>query len=130
MCLLNLNCHGIRNCKWNPLIVSRIRIHLRNLLTFAESGTNTYIRSLQNRHQNQCADKVNVTAICTRNPQKFCKRNPHKFLLNPFTFAESAYICGIRNNYLYSLVANFSSKSMCRQNLRYRYLYAESTEIL
>ena len=49
---------------------------------------------------------------------------------NPLIFAKSAHICGIRNNYPYSVVAESATKLMSRQNLRYRYLYAESTEIL
>ena len=69
----------------------------------------------------------------SRNPQLLvestnCKRNPQLVsgirinLRNLLTFEESAYICGIRNNYLYSLVAESATKSMCRQNLRYSYL--------
>ena len=73
------------NCKRNPQIVCGIRInlrihlHLRNPLTFAESGTTTYIFALQNPQQNQCADKIYVTGICTRNPLQFCKWNPLTF---------------------------------------------------
>ena len=65
-----------------------------------------------------------------------CRRNLHTAsevrinLRNPLTFAESVYIRGIRNNYLYSLVdAEPETKSICRQNLPYSYLYAESTVI-
>ena len=75
---VNLCCRGIRNCKWNPQIVSGIRINLRN----------------------------------------------------PLTFAESAFVCRIQSNNLYSLVAESAPKSRFRKNLRYRYLYAESTEFL
>ena len=71
MCLVNLSCRRIRNCKWNPQIVSGIRINLRNPLTFAESGTTTYIRSLRNPQQNQCADKIYVISICKRNSLTF-----------------------------------------------------------
>ena len=66
-------------CKRNPQIVSGIRVNLRNPITFAESGTTTYIRSLRNPQQNQCADKVYVTTISTRNPLKFCKWKPLTF---------------------------------------------------
>ena len=45
-------------------------------------------------------------------------------------FAESTYSCGIQNKQLYQLVAESATKQMCRQNLRYMYLYAESTKIL
>ena len=48
-------------------IVSGIRINLRDPLTIAESGTTTHFRSLRNPQQNQYADKIYVTAICTRN---------------------------------------------------------------
>ena len=51
-------------------------------------------------------------------------------LRNPLAFAESTYFCGIRSHYLYSLVAESTTKKLCRPKLRYRYLYAESTETL
>ena len=41
-----------------------------------------------------------------------------KKVWNPPTFAESAYICGTRNNCLYSVVAESATKLLCRQNLR------------
>ena len=72
--LPNLSCHGIRNCTKNPQVASEIRkskripqivsrirkllaesasfcnfhLHLQNLLSFAELGTITYIRSFRN----------------------------------------------------------------------------------
>ena len=98
MCLLNLGCRGIRNCKWNPQIVSGIR-----------------------KLKADCAN-------CERNPQ--IGSGIRKNLQNPLTFTEFAHICGIRNNYLYSLVAESATKLICRQNLHYRYLYAEFTQIL
>ena len=52
---------------------------MRNPLTFAESGTTTYLRSLQNPQQNQCDDKIYAGGICTRIPLKFCKWNPLPF---------------------------------------------------
>ena len=48
----------------------------RNSLIFAESGITIYIRSLRNPQQIQCAAKIDVTDICTRNPWNFCKWNP------------------------------------------------------
>ena len=59
MFLVNLNCRGIRNCKLN-------------LLTFAESGTITYIRSLRIPRQNHCADKFYVTGIREEQIAKTC----------------------------------------------------------
>ena len=44
---------------------------LRKVLTFAETGSTTFIRSLRNPQQNQCADKIYVTGICTRNSFTF-----------------------------------------------------------
>ena len=46
------------------------------MLKFTEPATTTYIRSLLKPQQNQCADKICVTAVCTRNPLKFCMWNP------------------------------------------------------
>ena len=67
MCLVNLSCPGIRNCKWNPQIVSGISINLRNPLTFAES---TYICGIRLQLRNpellakfsccEIRDKTNV----------------------------------------------------------------------
>ena len=48
-------------------------------LTFSESRTTTYIRSLRNSQQYKSADKVCSTGICTRNPQKLCIWNPLTF---------------------------------------------------
>ena len=45
-------------------------------------------------------------------------------------FTESTYKCGIQNNQLYLLVAEFATKQICRQNLLHSYMYAESTEML
>ena len=60
-----------------------------------------------------------------------------QFLRIPLTFAGSHYImripltfCGIQNNLLYLLVAESATKQMCRQNLRYRQMYAEFAENL
>ena len=63
---------------WRPAIYG-IHLHLRNPLTSAESGTTSYICSLRNPQQNQCADKIYVTGLCTRNPLKFCRMNPLTF---------------------------------------------------
>ena len=43
-------------------------------------------------------------------------------------FAKSTYSCGIQNNQLFLLLAESATKQMGRQKLRYRYMYAESTE--
>ena len=51
------------------------------------------------------------------------ERIPHKF-------AKSTYICGIQNNYLYSLVSEPAKKLLCWQNLPYTFLYAEPAEVL
>ena len=58
-------------------------------------------------------------------------------LRNPLTFADSAYkFCGfhlqLRNPEQLAIffVAESATKQMCRQNLRYSYMYAESAEIL
>ena len=66
---LRLRCLGICNCNWNPQIVSRIRMNLRNpeqLPTFARCGI-------------QWSDKNYVTGIFTQNPLKFCKWNALMF---------------------------------------------------
>ena len=55
-----------------------------------------------------------------RNPQIVC--GIRIYLRNPLAFAESTYICGIRDNYSYSLVAKSAAKSICRRNLLCSYL--------
>ena len=152
--LVILSCRGIRYCKWNPQIINGIRIKFRKPLTFAESGTTTHNCSLRNPQQNVW----NLEQICgiheqiiivylfsklkmSRIPQLYmectnCTRNPQIVsgirinLRSPTTFAELTYICGIRNNYLCSLVVESATKSTSRQSLRYSYLYAESTKLL
>ena len=54
---------------------------LRYSLTVAESRTNSYICLLRNPQQNNCADKIYVTAICTRNPRNFCRLDPLTFCI-------------------------------------------------
>ena len=52
-------------------------------------------------------------------------------LRNPLTVCGiHLQFCGIQSNSLYLLVAESATKQVCRQNLSYRYMYAESTEIL
>ena len=62
-----------------PLTIVDSTYIFQNPLTVAESRTTSYICLLRNPQQNKCADKINVTSICTRNPRKFCKWNPHTF---------------------------------------------------
>ena len=40
-------------------------------------------------------------------------------LRNPYILTKSAYVCGIRNNYFYSLFKESATKLMCRQILPY-----------
>ena len=71
MCFVNLSYRGIRNCKWNLQILSKIRINLRNPHEIAESayicGIRLYLRNLEQ-----------LPIRLLRNPQK--KTNvPTKF---------------------------------------------------
>ena len=52
---------------------------LRNTLTVTESRTTSNISLLRNPQQNNCAEKINATGICMRNPLKFCLWNPLTF---------------------------------------------------